>query len=152
MTHGFDDVGREYDGDGNRNGWWTPQVVANFKTRAKCISDLFSSYEMYGEPVNGKLTLGESIADSGGLRFSWEAFVAKHQPDNSAKRLFFVAMGQTWCEKTREKSARASILTDEHPPNKFRVIGALSQFEPFAHAYKCRAGAPMAPKVRCDLW
>jgi len=152
MTHGFDDVGREYDGDGNRNGWWTAKVVSNFKARAQCISDLFSSYEMYGEHVNGKLTLGESIADSGGLKFAWEAFVKKHAPDDSEKRLFFVAMGQTWCEKTREKSAKASILTDEHPPNKFRVIGTLSQFPPFAEAYQCKPGAPMAPVKRCHLW
>jgi predicted metalloendopeptidase len=65
--------------------------------------------------------------DDAGIKFAWEAFVANHQPDESSKRLFFVAMGQTWCEKTREKSAKAAILTDEHPPNKFRVIGTLSQ-------------------------
>ena len=152
MTHGFDDVGREYDGSGNRNGWWTPQVVNNFKTRAKCIEQLFSSYVVDGAHVNGKLTLGESIADSGGVKFAWEAFVTKHRPDASAKRLFFVAMGQTWCEKAREKSARDSLLTDEHPPNKYRVIGTLSQFQPFADAYKCPVGAPMAPAERCHLW
>ena len=152
MTHGFDDVGREYDASGNRNGWWTPEVVANFKTRAKCISDLFSSFRVHGQPVNGKLTLGESIADSGGVKFAWEAFVANHKPDPSAKRLFLVAMGQTWCEKDRQKAAAAALLTDEHPPNKFRVIGTLSQFAPFAEAYQCAPGSPMNPPTRCHLW
>ena len=61
-------------------------------------------------------------------------------------------MGQTWCEKAREKSAKESLLTDEHPPNKYRVIGTLSQFPPFAEVYKCKPGSPMAPKERCHLW
>ncbi|KAJ1480614.1 hypothetical protein T484DRAFT_1810193, partial [Baffinella frigidus] len=172
MTHGFDDVGSEYDGDGNRNGWWSPTVVAAFKydgdgnrngwwsptdvaafkERAKCISDLFSSYEMYGAHVNGKLTLGEAIADSGGLKYAWESFVKRHSPSESDKRLFFVAMGQTWCSKVDRKGARASILTDEHPPEKFRVIGTLSQFAPFGEAFSCPIGSAMNPVSKCHLW
>jgi putative endopeptidase len=152
MTHGFDDVGSEYDGDGNRNGWWSAGTVAAFKERAKCIEDLFSSYELYGAHVNGKLTLGEAIADAGGVKYAWESFVKRHAPSESDKRLFFVAMGQTWCSKVARKGARESILTDEHPPEKFRVIGTLSQFAPFGEAFGCPAGAPMNPESKCHLW
>jgi len=152
MTHGFDDVGREYDADGNRNGWWTPKVVANFQERAKCIEDLFSSYQLYGRHVNGQLTLGEAIADSGGLKFAWEAFLKRAAPTEEEKRLFFIAMGQTWCMKEDRLSARADLLSDQHPPAKFRVIGTLSQFEPFAEVFKCPAGSKMNPTTRCHLW
>ena len=152
MTHGFDDVGREYDKNGMRNDWWTSEVVENYKVRAQCISDLMSSYEFWGGHVNGKLVLGESIADSGGLKFSWDAFVASQKPELKDKQTFFLALGQTWCSKERRKGARASLLTDPHPPNKFRVIGALSQFEPFAEAFSCPVGSPMNPEKKCSLW
>jgi len=152
MSHGFDDIGREYDADGNRKGWWTPKVVSNFEARAKCIKDLFSSYELDGRHVNGELTLGEAIADSGGLKFSWEAFLEHHHPSEEEKRLFFIAMGQTWCQKEKPVSARADLLSDQHPPAKFRVIGTLSQFPPFADIFKCPAGSAMNPEKRCHLW
>lgn len=152
MTHGFDDVGREYNKDGKRSDWWTSGVVESYKERAKCIEDLMSSYEFWGRHVNGKLVLGESIADSGGLRFSWDAFVASQKPEEKDKRTFFLALGQTWCSKERLVGARASLLTDSHPPNKFRVIGALSQFQPFAEAFNCPVGSAMNPVKKCDLW
>jgi predicted metalloendopeptidase len=78
--------------------------------------------------------------------------VKRHAPSESDKRLFFVAMGQTWCSKVARKGARESILTDEHPPEKFRVIGTLSQFAPFGEAFGCPAGAPMNPESKCHLW
>mmetsp|Transcript_169 Transcript_169/g.365 ORF Transcript_169/g.365 Transcript_169/m.365 type:complete len:742 (-) Transcript_169:485-2710(-) len=152
MTHGFDDVGREYDANGNRNGWWSPEVVKNFKERASCISDLFSSYVLFDRHVNGKLTLGEAIADSGGLKFAWEAYVAKHQPDAESRKLFFIAMGQTWCEKEKRVGARSALLTDQHPPAKYRVIGTLSQFPSFAETFQCPVGSVMNPETRCHLW
>uniref|UniRef100_A0A7S0VEH4 Endothelin-converting enzyme 1 n=1 Tax=Hemiselmis tepida TaxID=464990 RepID=A0A7S0VEH4_9CRYP len=152
MSHGFDDIGREYDADGNRNGWWTPKVVKNFEERASCISGLFSSYSLDGRHVNGKLTLGEAIADSGGVKFSWEAFLARHDPTPEEKRLFFIAMGQTWCQKEKAVSARADLLSDQHPPAKFRVIGTLSQFPPFSDTFRCPVGSPMNPPKRCHLW
>ncbi|EKX34371.1 hypothetical protein GUITHDRAFT_55341, partial [Guillardia theta CCMP2712] len=165
MTHGFDDIGREYDADGNRNGWWDEQVVKNFKERAKCISELFSSYEVDGKHVNGELTLGEAIADSGGLKvkllllhvlslftprqFSWESFLHAYQPSHTDRMLFFIAMGQTWCEKLKPQVSLYLLL---HPPSKFRVIGTLSQFAPFAETFRCPVGSPMNPARRCHLW
>ena len=68
------------------------------------------------------------------------------------KRIYFTSFAQTWCEVERKKTAVSSVLTDTHAPNKFRVLGGLSQFAPFQEAFSCPAGAPMTPEVRCDLW
>jgi len=152
MTHGFDDIGREYDAYGNRNGWWTKTVISNFQERAQCIENLFSSYQIHGAHVNGKLTLGEAIADSGGLKMAWEAFLAKEKPSQDEKRMFFLAMGQTWCSKEKAVSAKADLLSDQHPPSKFRVIGTLSQFAPFAETFQCAKGSKMNPESKCHLW
>eukprot|EP00802_Teleaulax_amphioxeia_P007277 Tamp_07283.p1 GENE.Tamp_07283~~Tamp_07283.p1 ORF type:complete len:799 (+),score=165.87 Tamp_07283:72-2399(+) len=152
MTHGFDDIGREYDANGNRNGWWSSRVIAQFKAHAACIETLFSSFSEYGHHVNGKLTLGEAIADSGGLKMSWQSFLAKEKPDLFNKKLFFIAMGQTWCEKQKKAGQLAALLTDQHPPTKFRVLGTLSQFEPFSQVFSCPAHTRMNPPTRCNLW
>lgn len=153
MSHGFDDDGRRYDARGEMKDWWEPATVEGFKERSKCISDLFSSYKVMDKEVNGVLTLGEDIADAGGLKFAYRAFMDE-QRSQSDERLFFTAFAQTWCEVDRKKSAITSVLTDEHAPGKFRVIGGLTQFKPFADAFQCPEGSPMAPKDsdRCHLW
>ena len=96
--------------------------------------------------------VAKAIADSGGLKLAWEAFLQRTQPDEDAKRLFFIAMGQTWCQKDKAVGARAELLTDQHPPARFRVEGTLSQFPPFAETFNCPAGARMNPAERCHLW
>jgi len=154
MSHGFDDDGRRYDARGEMKDWWEPATVDGFKKRSGCISSLFSTYKVMNKQVNGKLTLGEDIADAGGIKFAYRAFLAKKPRTDAEKRLFFVSFAQTWCEVDRKKSALNSVMTDEHAPGKFRVIGGLTQFRPFAEAYHCPAGAPMAPPEdqRCHLW
>lgn len=152
MSHGFDDNGRQYDARGELHDWWDQHTVDAFKERSGCIRDVFSSYSIQGKHVNGKLTLGEDIADSGGLKFSWRAFLASGERTPAEKRTFFTAFAQTWCQVTRRKSALSSILTDTHAPAKFRVIGGLSQFPPFAEAFQCPTGSPMAPAETCKLW
>ena len=109
---------------------------------------------MLDKPVNGKLTLGEDIADAGGIKFAYRAFLQSKPRSDHEKRLFFTSFAQTWCEVDRKKSALNSVMTDEHAPGKFRVIGGLTQFRPFSEAFHCPAGAPMAPKdeSRCHLW
>mmetsp|Transcript_44523 Transcript_44523/g.104894 ORF Transcript_44523/g.104894 Transcript_44523/m.104894 type:complete len:412 (+) Transcript_44523:3-1238(+) len=158
MSHGFDDDGRRYDAKGEMKDWWDPKTVAGFEDRSKCISNLFSKYQVLDKKVNGVLTLGEDIADAGGLKFAYRAFL-QAAPEGaprsgSDKRVFFTSFAQTWCEVDRKKSALATVLTDEHAPGKFRVIGGLTQFKPFAEAFQCPQGAPMAPKdsERCHLW
>jgi putative endopeptidase len=154
MSHGFDDDGRRYDARGEMKDWWEPATVEGFKKRSSCISSLFSTYKVMNKQVNGKLTLGEDIADAGGIKFSYRAFLASKPRTDAEKRLFFASFAQTWCEVDRKKSALNQIMTDEHAPGKFRVIGGLTQFPPFAEAYHCPAGSPMAPKEeqRCHLW
>jgi len=153
MSHAFDDDGSQYDAEGQLRDWWDAQTVKGFKERSTCISGVFDKYKVLDKPVNGKLTLGEDIADAGGLKFSFRALTATPRTE-AEKRLFFTAFAQTWCEVDRKKSAVNSVLTDEHAPGKFRVLGALTQFKPFAETFKCPQGSPMAPKdgSRCHLW
>jgi len=157
MSHGFDDDGRQYDAKGELRDWWDAETVQGFKNRSGCISRLFDRYKVDGHQVNGRLTLGEDIADSGGIKFSYQAFLrAGGAKGRSAadRRLFFASFAQNWCEVERTKSAVSSVLTDEHAPGKFRVIGGVTQFPPFADAFSCPPGAPMAPPppLRCELW
>jgi predicted metalloendopeptidase len=152
MSHGFDDNGRQYDARGDLHDWWGADTIANYEKRSTCIADLFSTYSIGERHVNGKYTLGEDIADSGGLKFSYHAFVGKEPRSALEKRIFFTSFAQTWCSVQRRKSAISSVLSDTHAPSKFRVLGGLSQFAPFADAFQCPVGAPMAPAKRCSLW
>jgi predicted metalloendopeptidase len=94
----------------------------------------------------------DTLHNSGGLKFSYQAFTTKQPRSNLEKREFFTSFAQTWCSVQRRKSAVSSVLSDTHAPSKFRVLGGLSQFPPFADAFQCPAGAPMAPTTRCSLW
>ena len=152
MSHGFDDNGCLYDKRGELHDWWSKTTVENYKKRSTCIADLFSTYSVAGRNVNGKYTLGEDSADSGGLKFAYEAFIKKQARSEQEKRIFFTSFAQTWCSVERKKSAVSAVLTDPHAPNKFRVIGGLTQFAPFADAFQCPTGAAMAPASRCELW
>jgi len=152
MSHGFDDNGRQYDARGELHDWWSEDTLANFDKRSTCIADLFSTYSIDDRHVNGKYTLGEDIADAGGLKFSYQAFLKKEPRSQMDKRIFFTSFAQTWCSVQRRKSAVSSVLSDTHAPSKFRVLGGLSQFPGFADAFQCPAGAPMSPVKRCSLW
>ncbi|EKX51779.1 hypothetical protein GUITHDRAFT_65658 [Guillardia theta CCMP2712] len=152
MTHGFDDSGREYDERGSLHDWWDKETVEKFKERSSCVARLFDSYSVAYRHVNGNLTLGEDMADAGGLKFSYQAFMAAKERQPEEKRVFFTAFAQTWCTVERKKGVLNQVLTDPHAPNKFRVLGALSQFAPFAEVFQCPRGSPMAPAERCDVW
>jgi len=152
MTHGFDDNGRQYDSRGELHDWWHQASIDQFATKSQCIGDVFSKYAISGRHVNGNYTMGEDIADSGGIKFSYQAFTLKKERTLEEKRMFFTAFAQTWCSVERKKAAVSAVLTDTHAPSKFRVLGALSQFQPFQEAFSCPAGAPMTPEERCSLW
>jgi len=152
MTHGFDDQGRKFDALGRRHAWWNDKTVLAFEDRAQCIRDQYGAYTLHGKPVNGKLTLGEDIADLGGLKMAHRAW-GKAAPRSEAEdRVFFLAFAQTWCGVERKK-AEDKGLFDSHAPRKWRVRGTLSDMPAFAHAYKCPEGSPMNPGAkRCSLW
>jgi len=154
FTHGFDDVGRRYDMNGRMHNWWSSKDVVAFKYRAKCLSDLYSQYEVDGKHVDGKLTLAENIADNGGVKLSYMSFLeqAKDKEEaitDSDKQLFFLSWGQTWCSVQRKRTARLALENDPHSPDKWRVNGPLSQYQEFADAFQCPDRTRMNPSVRC---
>jgi endothelin-converting enzyme/putative endopeptidase len=157
LTHGFDDEGRRYDADGNLKEWWSPSVLADFDQRTSCVVKEYDGFEaLPGVRVNGKLTLGENIADQGGMKLAYLAFNAKHpqaqaKDPESLKRLF-LAFAQSWCQKEQEPYTRMRVTVDPHSPSRYRVNGVVSQFEPFAATYGCAKGTPMAPVEHCEVW
>lgn len=159
MTHGFDDIGHLYDAKGRRSSvkQWDDATEAGYSRQARCISDEFSSFTVAGGAhVNGNLTLGEDIADAGGLRLSYNAFKTASGGTLTLeqKHEFFMSFAQTWCNVERDAAQGAGVLSDEHAPAKWRVNGALRNFEPFSDAFGCPAGSRMSPPAdeRCVLW
>jgi putative endopeptidase len=167
LTHGFDDEGRQFDAEGNLRDWWTKRDADNFKERAQCVEDEYSSFvQVDALHVNGKLTLGENLADLAGLRLAWIAY-QKVAEKNGTKlngpgtaeyggltpaQQFFTAYGQSWCEANRPAELRMRVEVDPHSPEKYRVNGVVQNMPGFATAFQCKAGAPMAPAKRCKLW
>ena len=154
MTHGFDDQGRQYDADGNLKDWWTDADKKNFQTRADQVADQFDGFVAVDNlHVNGHLTLGEDIADLGGLKIAYLAFEKSQAGKPKAKRIggytpeqrFFLAFAQIWRENVRPEALRLSLATDPHAPNKFRVLGPIANLPEFSQAFPCPAGD--APKV-----
>jgi predicted metalloendopeptidase len=154
---------RKFGGRGTLSNWWTDGDARRFTEKARCIENFYSSFSFFGHHVNGALTLGEDIADMGGVKVSYKALQALTQEQaadtsrhgglsDKERRLFFLAWGQNWCVVERQRAAELQLFTDEHAPNKLRVNGPLMNFQPFATAYGCPTGSYMAPKEKCQLW
>jgi putative endopeptidase len=155
LTHGFDDQGRQFDGNGNLNEWWDPKVADAFKERAECVAKQYDGYSAVDDvKLNGHLTLGENIADIGGLKLALSALRQKRggTVDPKTEQDFFVAFAQTWCTNYRPEAARLQAQTNPHSTAQWRVNGPVSDNPEFAKAYSCRPGAPMAPTNRCVVW
>ena len=158
MTHGFDDRGRHFDGNGTLRNWWTPTVEESFATRAACIVDQFDAFEpLPGEHVDGTLTLGENIADLGGVSVAFDALFDGNDDEAggdgfSAKQVFFLAYAQTHCENVRPDLQSQWLLTDPHSPGKNRANGPLSNLPAFGEAFACPASAPMVRPEACEVW
>jgi putative endopeptidase len=160
LTHGFDDEGRQFDAKGNLEDWWTPADVKAFEQRTECIANEFSAFALPGGiHMNGKLTLGENTADSGGLRIAWMALMndlaGKTLPKKdgfTGTQRFFLGWGQVWCENEREEMKRRRAQTDPHALNEFRVNGVVSNMPEFRQAFGCRAGQPMVRANSCRVW
>jgi len=167
LTHGFDDEGRQFDGKGNFADWWTPADSKQFTERADCVVNEFNGFVAVDDlHVNGKLTLGENLADLGGLKLAFLAYLDRAQKagvdlqqKGSAEyggltphQQFFVAFGQHWCENVRPEDLRLGIETDPHSPAKFRVNGVVTNLPEFQRAFACKTGQPMAPANRCTIW
>ncbi len=165
LTHGFDDEGRKFDKNGNLRTWWTPQVEHAFEEKTACVVKQYSGYHAYDDvPINGKLTLGENIADLGGVKLSLQALLHRAQapvPNQAGSAMtgapteeqrFFLALAQSWCTNRRPELERSLATIDPHSPPRFRVNGALSDLPAFASAFACPAGSAMAPRNRCSVW
>jgi putative endopeptidase len=163
MTHGFDDEGAKFDGQGNLKNWWTAEDLKNFEARGECIAKQFESYEIEpGLHGNGKLEEGESIADLGGLTISHAALEktlagkpAQAPIDGfTSDQRFFLAWAQIWSANLRPEYARLIAKTDPHPLDRFRANGPLSNTPAFAKAFGCAPDSKMVrpPDQRCRIW
>jgi endothelin-converting enzyme/putative endopeptidase len=160
LTHGFDDEGRQFDAKGNLKDWWTKKDADEFVKRAACISDQYSQYTVVDEvKINGKLTLGEDVADLGGLILAYNAW----QSATVAKKLepiggftpeqrFFIGFAQWDCGDERPESKRANAITDPHSPSEYRINGVVGNMPEFAKAFSCKAGQPMVRPQVCRVW
>lgn len=157
LSHQFDDEGRKYDGDGALHPWWDPEDVRRFEERAQCFVDEYARFAIEdGTHVDGRLTLGENIADNGGIRLSFDALRPSEAGPlvdgfTPAQR-FFLAWAQIRCENVTPERARRLVETDEHAPGRFRVDGVVSNMPELARAFSCAKGTPMNPERRCRVW
>jgi endothelin-converting enzyme/putative endopeptidase len=160
LTHGFDDQGRLFDEKGNLRDWWTPEDARAFEQRSSCIVEEYSGFTAVDEvKLNGQLTLGENIADNGGLRIALMALldVLGHRKvplidGLTQEQRLFLSWGQIWCENHTEEEARLRAITDPHSPGEFRVNGVVSNMPEFQRAFECKVGQPMVRRNACRVW
>jgi endothelin-converting enzyme len=163
LSHGFDNSGSLYDQTGRLTPWWDNKTLANFGTRTQCFIDQFNKFTVPGlEPnetlhVNGKLTQGENIADTGGLTTAYRAWRMRDKANSNPglpgleeytnDQLFFISYANSWCGKMRNAQQVKIVLTNEHSPYQFRINGALANSGAFREAFNCPVKQPT-----CELW
>jgi endothelin-converting enzyme len=162
LSHAFDSTGRHYDQNGNYTDWWTNSTVAAFQERADCFVNQYANYTVPGPDnkplhVNGRLTLGENIADAGGLSASFQAWKirADENPNQNLpglefftqEQMFFVSYSNWWCGKSRKETAINRIYTDPHAPKWARILGTMANSREFRESFECKAKEPV-----CELW
>jgi len=163
MGHGFDDSGRQYDAQGRLHDWWTKETAAKYKAKADRLAAQFDQYEpIPGVHIKGKLTLGENLADLGGLEAAYAAYrryVARHgEPPviggYTGDQRFFIAYAQAWQGKRREGAERQQLLSDPHSPDKYRVDGIVRNFDPWYKAFNVQPGDKLylPPEQRVHVW
>jgi endothelin-converting enzyme len=162
LTHAFDDNGAKYDETGRYRDWWDNATTVRFENKTDCFVKQYGQYFVEGldgekVPVNGKLTLGENIADSGGLNAAYWAWKKRETTAYNAQlpglekwtndQLFFISYANSWCEKTRKEALLQQVLSDPHSPADKRVLGPLDNSPEFRQAFNCPV-----KKATCDLW
>jgi putative endopeptidase len=166
MTHGFDDQGRHYDKDGNLNDWWEDEDTARFQNNAKVLVDWFNKVKVSDNPLtyaNGQLTLGENIADNGGLHISYQPSqnaLSKRQVNDkemdgfTPAQRFFLAYAGVWASNIREEAKLQLTAADVHSLAENRVNATLPHITEFLEAFGIKADDPMylAPELRAQLW
>jgi putative endopeptidase len=163
LTHGFDDQGRQFDAEGNLKDWWTAEDEKNYMARAAIVEKQYGEYvPMEALHINGKLTMGENIADIGGLKIAYLAFQksmeGKPRPPAidgfTPEQRFFLAFAQNWRSNIRPEALRVRLATDPHSPPRFRVLGPLSNMPEFFQAFGCKPGdaGMRAENIQVKIW
>ncbi|RHZ09288.1 hypothetical protein DYB26_012965 [Aphanomyces astaci] len=166
ITHGFDRMGRNFDGDGKINPLWSATTMKTFDEKAKCFIEQYGSMDIKSEltgdlfgKVDGNLTLVETISDNEGLNNAYRAYrdyvhavsEATKYTKETGEKMFWIRYGQSWCEKNSDEYLQF-LLTDVHPPSRHRLIGAVQNSVDFAKAFNCPVDSPMNPTKKCVLW
>jgi predicted metalloendopeptidase len=162
ISHGFDDKGRQYDGDGNLRDWWTPEDNERFKARASGLVKQYSGFEaLPGLNVNGELTLGENIGDLSGVAVAYRAYISSLKGAEppvidgyTGPQRFFLGYAQAWRTKWREARTREIVLTDPHSPSEFRANGVVANMDEFYAAFGVREGDKLwrPAEERVEIW
>jgi len=166
ITHGFDDQGAQWDGDGNLFNWWAKETKKNYLEKAQCIIGQYGNYSVQVNDesinLNGIHTQGENIADNGGYKAAFRAYkrlVAKHGPEPrlpglpyTQRQMFWLAGAQINCGTMRPEYKKYIVLTDPHSPAQYRVNGPFSNLPEFAADWNCPVGSPMNPAKKCTVW
>jgi len=163
MLHAFDDDGRHFDAHGDLREWWTSADSAGFERRVNVVVAQYGSYVALDTMhINGRLTLGENLADIGGLTVAYDAWQLARQKNPASasvggftpEQRFFISFANTWRDKTRPETMRMLLVSNPHSPERWRVNGTVSQVEAFAKAFGCHPGDPMvqSPEKRLELW
>jgi putative endopeptidase len=163
LTHGFDDEGRQFDKDGNLKDWWTKADEQKFNDRAQCMVKQYDAIEAVpGVHLNGKLTLGENLADLGGLWLAWLAWLDKAEAAHldmitkmdgyTPDQRFWVAYAQQWCTQTRPEQLRTQAQTNPHAPDEYRTNSVLQDLPEFAKSFSCKKTARMVSANPCRVW
>ena len=162
LVHGFDDQGRQYDGDGNLRDWWTAEDASAFEQRAQCIRDQYATYHVIDDIfINSELTSGEDIADLGGLVLAWQAWKKETKAmdlttmdELTPDKRFFVGFAQWACAAERPESLRLHAATDPHSPPKYRINGVVVNMPEFREAFDCGANAALVKTDEeiCRIW
>ena len=162
MTHGFDDEGRQYDAKGNLRDWWTKEDAEKFNQRAALVSTQYSAFSPFDSVyVNGKLTMGENLADLGGVTIAYAALQKQLMNKRMMKldgftpaQRFFIAYAQNWRSNARPEALKDQMKTDPHSPDQYRTLGPLQNFPEFYEAFGCKPGDKMmrAEAQRAKIW
>jgi putative endopeptidase len=163
LTHGFDDEGRQFDAAGNLKDWWTKDDEKKFNDRAECMVKQYDAIEAVpGVHLNGKLTLGENLADLGGLWLAWMAWLDKAQAahvdmasmmnGSTPDQRFWIAYAQQWCTQTRPEQLRSQALTNAHAPDEYRTNSVLQDLPEFGKSFSCRPKDKMVSANPCRVW
>ena len=163
MGHGYDDEGRQFDAQGRLRDWWTPATAAKYKVKAEMLATQYDAYEpIPGVHIKGHLTLGENLADLGGMETAYAAYrryVSRHgEPPvidgYTGDQRFFIAFAQAWQGKERDDALRAQLLSDSHSPEKYRVNGVVRNLDPWYKAFNVKPGDAMylPPEQRVHVW